>query len=104
MKNLWWIILVLAYGTWTVFSIIDIINSVKQWIEDNTKIVKVKKPGNEIVVEYEEKKEWTNNYDPSWIYENMEDYSKVWLWTTLVILFSVSLVIWIVSITTKGGN
>lgn len=101
MKNLWWIALILAYGTWTVLSIIDIVKSIKQWIEDNTKIIEVKKEGNDdIVPETIKKKVWTGRRDFSDIFEYlMEGYSTAWLWTTLIIIFCVSLVMWIVSMT-----
>ena len=102
MKNLWWIALILAYGTWTVLSIIDIVKSIKQWIEDNTKIIEVKKEGNNIVPETIKKKEWTGRRDFIEIYEYlMEDYSKVWFWSTLTIVFFISLFMWVASIFKK---
>lgn len=86
MKWLWLWMIIIAYGIWTVFAVLDIIASVSEWIDDNMKeitddsqIIPVKK------------KEWTGIFPISDIPDYVEEYTVWWFWFTIAVLFLWSL-------------
>ena len=86
MKWIWLWMLIIAYAIWTVVSIIDIIESIKEWIDDNTKEVT-----DDSQITPVTKKEWTGQFSLSDIADYMEEYAFWWFWVTIAILFIWSL-------------
>ncbi len=93
MKYIWIWMLVIGYGIWTVVSIIDIITTLREWINKNikTETVPLDLP-NHIVPSTVTKKKWTGDYDfECYCWDDLYDSSKIWFIVTLVVIFVVSL-------------
>ena len=99
MKYLWLYILITAYGTWAIMSIIDIVKKVIEWIDYNTENVRDK---NSIVPT--KRKVWVNK-QPLWemLLDDLEGYTQIFIVINILILFLVSLVMWLCSKTTING-
>lgn len=87
MKWLWFWMLVIAYTAWAVASLIDIFTTTKDWIGCNLK--EVNDESNIVPVK---RKRWVSNRDFSDLIFDLEDWTKAWMITTIVIIFLASLI------------
>lgn len=104
MKHIWIWMLGIAYGIWTIVSIIDIIVSLRDWINKNieTETETLDSQSN-IVPKTITKKKWTGEYDISHFVDELDDSTAVWFAFTLVVMFVVSLGANIISCV-RGGT
>ena len=87
MKWLWLWMLIIAYGIWAVVSIIDIVESIKEWIDENTEEV----TDNSQVAPVTKKK-WVGKEPFSDVFNYyIEDYTGFFIIVTILGLFIISL-------------